>query len=111
MRAMAFAQPGGLDVLQMMDLPKPALEVEAEAQGRGQHPVTALRLLLDGRPYGQPVPAPAGTKPGAKVSAKWLVQVPRWPYEQTSGAAPEPVWVNTSLDDFIAELKSGARAV
>ena len=25
MRAMAFAQPGGLDVLQMMDLPKPAL--------------------------------------------------------------------------------------
>ena len=26
MRAMAFAQPGGLDVLQMMDLPKPALE-------------------------------------------------------------------------------------
>ena len=26
MRAMAFAQPGGPDVLQMMDLPKPALE-------------------------------------------------------------------------------------
>jgi NADPH:quinone reductase-like Zn-dependent oxidoreductase len=26
MRAMAFAQPGGLDVLQMMDLPKPTLE-------------------------------------------------------------------------------------
>src|SRR5438128_7063671 len=26
MRAMAFAQPGGLDVLQLMDLPKPTLE-------------------------------------------------------------------------------------
>ena len=28
MRAMAFAEPGGLDVLQLMDLPKPTLDVD-----------------------------------------------------------------------------------
>src|SRR5207237_692711 len=29
----------------------PGLEVKAIARSRGEHPVTALRLLLDGRPY------------------------------------------------------------
>ena len=52
----------------------PQLEVKAIAMSRGEHPVTALRLLLDGRPYrGQGgVAAVASPRPG-EVRQSWTV--------------------------------------
>jgi hypothetical protein len=54
-----------------------AVEVRAKARGSGGHPVTALRLLMDGRPY----PGPTGLQPVARpkpgeVEATWSVEVP-----------------------------------
>jgi hypothetical protein len=52
----------------------PQVEVKAIARSRGEHPVTALRLLLDGRPYrGQGgVAAIASPRPG-EVRQAWNV--------------------------------------
>jgi WD40 repeat protein len=59
-------------------LTRPAVEVRAEARGVGKHPVTALQLLLDGRPYGGAagLRRVAGKKPGEAVAEKWTVAVP-----------------------------------
>ncbi len=59
-----------------LELKKPELEVKATAASVGDNPVTAMRLLLDGRPYeGQ-----AGVRPFAQpklgaVEASWTVQL------------------------------------
>jgi hypothetical protein len=54
-------------------LTQPRLEVRARAESTGNHPVTRLRLLLDGRPVKDyPVTPPrTGT-----VSATWTIDVP-----------------------------------
>jgi WD40 repeat protein len=60
-----------------LELKQPRLEVTAEAQGRGSHPVTALQLLLDGRPYeGDKSLRPVSAKPGETTSARWQVEIP-----------------------------------
>jgi WD40 repeat protein len=63
----------GLKELRLM---KPILEVQAEARGKGKHPVTALQLLIDGRPYqeGKGLRRVAGTPAGA-VKEKWTVKL------------------------------------
>ncbi len=61
--------------VQDLKLTKPELEVEAQAQG-GKQGVTALQLLLDGRPYPGAHVSFKGAKPGAAVKAKWTIQVP-----------------------------------
>ena len=63
--------PGGLRVKAA------AVEVKATASSRGDHPVTALRLLLDGRPYQGQKGVRVVEKPrlGA-VAASWSVAVP-----------------------------------
>jgi hypothetical protein len=58
-----------------LKLTEPALEVEVEASG-GKQGVTALQLLLDGRPYPSAHAAFKGTRPGEAVSKKWTIQVP-----------------------------------
>jgi WD40 repeat protein len=65
------APPGGLRVKGAV------VEVKAAATSRGAHPVTALRLLLDGRPYqGQKgVRGVQNPRLGA-VSASWSVAMP-----------------------------------
>jgi WD40 repeat protein len=56
----------------------PSLEVEATARGAGKHPVTALQLLLDGRPYegARALRRIEGPKAGAAITEKWTVEVP-----------------------------------
>src|SRR5262249_930489 len=59
-------------------LKAPTIEVRAEAQGVGKHPITALQLLLDGRTYqgGKGLRTIAQARPGEKVSATWTGEVP-----------------------------------
>ncbi|MFI5336606.1 MAG: caspase domain-containing protein, partial [Opitutales bacterium] len=53
------------------------LEVKATATSSGQHPVTALRLLLDGRPFqGQQGLRPVTRPQLGQVTALWSVLVP-----------------------------------
>jgi hypothetical protein len=54
----------------------PRLEVKAIARGRGEHPVTALRLLLDGRPYRGQAGVKAIDSPGpGEVRAAWSIEL------------------------------------
>jgi WD40 repeat protein len=57
---------------------EPRLAVEASARGVGEHPVTSLQLLLDGRPYqgGGGLRRVEGAKVGTEVKEKWMVEVP-----------------------------------
>ncbi|MBI1915598.1 MAG: caspase family protein [Planctomycetes bacterium] len=53
------------------------VEVKAVATSKGAHPVTALRLLVDGRPYrgSAGIIRPPAPKLGA-IEAKWTVELP-----------------------------------
>jgi WD40 repeat protein len=59
-------------------LTEPRLEIEATARGKGQHPVTSLQLLLDGRPYPgiQSQYKAEGPKAGVAVKHAWKVELP-----------------------------------
>ena len=82
-----------------------SLEVKAVASSVGEHPVTTLRLLLDGRP------APEGlkifTEPKlGEVGASWTVEVPPGSHRLTvqasnavSKAVSDPVEVVTARND------------
>ena len=53
---------------------EPKLEIRAAAQAVGKHPVTSLRLLLDGRPYGGEKGLIQVAKPGTgRVPQAWQV--------------------------------------
>ena len=67
--------PGGLQVT------KTTLDVKATAQSTGAYPVTALRLLLDGRPYDgeKGIRVIANPRIGA-AAASWTVMVPPGPH-------------------------------
>jgi WD40 repeat protein len=55
-----------------------AVEVEAEAEPTGQHALTSLQLLLDGRPYegGKGLRKVSSPRPGQKVKETWTVNLP-----------------------------------
>jgi hypothetical protein len=59
-----------------LDVKHGKLLVKAEAESRGEHPVTALRLMLDNRPYqgDKGIHRLRGAKPG-KVEASWDVEL------------------------------------
>jgi Caspase domain/WD domain, G-beta repeat len=88
-----------------IDLNGNTLEVKAVASSVGNHPVTTLRLLLDGRP------APEGlkifTEPKlGEVGASWTVEVPPGSHRLTvqasnavSKAVSDPVEVVTAKND------------
>ncbi len=60
-----------------IELHAAALTVEASATPADQDPITALRLIVDGRPYGLPktVTAPAA-EPGAAIQQQWSLELP-----------------------------------
>jgi WD40 repeat protein len=86
-------------------LDKPDLTIEAVAEGSGPDPVTALQLLLDGRPY----PAETGRKTlenaraGKTAPVSWKVQLPAGRHrlsieaqtEKSSGNSEE-LWVTNA---------------
>jgi WD40 repeat protein len=55
---------------------EPALKLVARAQGKGKHPVTAMQLLLDGRPYeGSGGLRKVTAEPGQAQEEEWTVQL------------------------------------
>jgi WD40 repeat protein len=69
----AVTSPAGPGLVQIKQA---KLEVKATARSQGRHPVTALRLLVDGRPYqGQAgIRIVARPRPG-EVRASWTVEL------------------------------------
>jgi hypothetical protein len=58
-------------------LARGALEVRAEASSAGEHPVTSLRLLLDGRPFDPDKSVKRVAEPTlGSVQASWTLEVP-----------------------------------
>jgi hypothetical protein len=54
------------------------LEVEATARGGGKQPITALQLLMDGRPLPdrKGLRSVRDARPGAEITEKWTVELP-----------------------------------
>ena len=84
------------------------LEVKAIARSRGEHPVTALRLLLDGRPYrGQGgveavdlAPARRGPRrPGRSCSSRAAHASPSRPRAPSARPSPQPVEVTYESEE------------
>jgi WD40 repeat protein len=86
-------------------LDKPDLTIEAVAESSGKDPVTALQLLLDGRPYPpekarQAVPNPQA---GKTAPVSWKIQLPAGRHrlsieaqtEKSSGTSDE-IWVTNA---------------
>lgn len=72
--AVAITSPVGLGSVQ---LGQGRFQVKASARSVGQHPVTRLQLLVDGRPYGGPSGARAISRPQlGEEQASWEVDLP-----------------------------------
>jgi WD40 repeat protein len=86
-------------------LDKPELTIEAVAESSGKDPVTALQLLLDGRPYPpesarQPV---ANPRTGKTAPVPWKIQLPPGRHRlsvqaqtDTSSGSSEEIWVTNT---------------
>jgi WD40 repeat protein len=83
-----------------------SIEVQATARSVGNHPVTALRLLLDGRPYGGQKnvrtfnPPKAGT-----VQGTWTVELP--PGKHTLAVQADSA-VSRGLSSAVEVVRTGA---
>lgn len=70
----AITSPSGLGTVKV---PQGKFEVKAAAKSVGKHPVTALRLLVDGRPYqGQTGVRPIAAPKLGDATASWTVELP-----------------------------------
>jgi WD40 repeat protein len=77
--------------------PGPTIEVQATAKSVNQHPVVALRLLVDGRPYEGAAGIRKITPPQAEASASWTVEL-------TSGRHRLAVQAESALSQTTSEL-------
>jgi hypothetical protein len=58
------------------------LTIEASAKPADQDPITALRLIVNGRPYGEPKAVAAQpADPAAAIAEKWTVELPPGPHQ------------------------------
>ncbi len=81
------------------------VEVTAAAEEAGGHPVTALRLLVDGRPYGE-ARAPSA-RAGAEVRSSWRVDLPPGKYRLAVKATSD---VSDAVSDEVEVSVGGAAA-
>ncbi len=81
------------------------VEVSAAAEASGGHPITALRLLVDGRPYGE-ARGPSSLS-GAGARASWGVDLPPGKYHLAVKAASA---VSDAVSDEVEVTVGGAAA-
>jgi WD40 repeat protein len=92
-----------------LKLDKPELEVRATASSVGDHPVTALRLLVDGRPHQGEGGVRKTAKPKlGKVEASWTVKVD--PGKHTLAVQAESA-VSKAVSEIVEVFGKGTRGL
>jgi len=101
--AVAITEPAGLGELRV---DRPTFAVKASARSVGTHPVTALRLLVDGRPYrGEAGVGRVAAPRLGEVSATWTVEL--CPGRHTLAVLAESA-VSRSLSQWVEVTVAGS---
>jgi len=107
--AVTITAPAGLGTLRLTDA---KFELKATARSTGNHPVTALRLLVDGRPYRGPAGVHSIAQPKqGEVPASWTLELSPGPHQlavlaesAVSRALSPPVAVSVAARGPASEL-------